>query len=124
MKKLINGIEVELNPAEVSEFNAREEAWNADNPQRMIDSFTKALEIKIDATANEKTYATGVSCASYKDSTNTQWAAEAAAFIAWRDSAYAYAYDYLARAQAGEIQNPDQDSFIAGVPAMSWPEAQ
>ena len=124
MKQIINGKEIDLTPEEVIEYNERQAQWEAGNPQRMIDSFTKALEDAIDAKAAEKSYSSAVSCASYKDSTNAQWAAESTAFIAWRDICYEYSYDYLAKAQDGTIPNPNLDDFISGLPVMEWPTTQ
>jgi hypothetical protein len=122
MKQMVNGIEVDLTPEEEAEFNARQEAWAAQAPQRMVEQFTINLEQAINDKAAEKSYSSGVSCATYKDSTNSQWAAEAQAFVAWRDSCYEYGYDYLSRAQSGEIHNPTLEDFLNGLPTMIWPE--
>lgn len=122
MKQMVNGVEVDLTPEEEADYNARQAAWNALAPQRLIDDCQNALELLIDEKAAEKSYSSGVSCASYKDSTNEQWEAEATAFIAWRDICYEYAYDYQARAQAGEIQNPSVEDFLTGVPTLTWPD--
>lgn len=124
MKQMINGVEVELNPDEVVEYNARQALWDAQAPERMQGQFTVALEKAINDKATEKTYSSAVSCASYKDSTNAQWAAESTAFIAWRDNCYEYGYDYLAKAQDGTIPNPNLDDFISGLPVMEWPTTQ
>lgn len=121
MKKLVNGIEVNLTPEEETEYNERQADWAAGKAQRMITEFTKALEDAMTAKAAEKSYSSSVSCVSYKDCTNAQWAAEAAAFIAWRDNCYEYSYDYLAQAQSGQIPNPTVEAFIAGLPTMEWP---
>lgn len=118
---MVNGVEVDLTPEEEADYNARQAAWDAAAPSRMIEQFTDALEVEIDTVAAQRSYSSGVSCASYKDSTSTQWAAEATVFIAWRDSCYVYAYDYLAKAQDGTIPSPTIDDFIAGLPAINWP---
>jgi hypothetical protein len=123
MKQIINGVEVELTSEEETEYVQRQADWEAGKSQRMIDDWTRALEKEINDKAAEKSYGSGVSCTSYKDSTNPQWAAEAKAFIAWRDSVYTYAYDYLAKSQSGEIQNPNVENFLSGVPVISWPNA-
>ena len=122
MKQIVNGVEVDLTPEELAEYNQRQNDFNASFGVRLTNDCKAALELHINEVAAERTYSSGVSCVSYKDSTNPQWAAEAAAFIAWRDACYAYAYDYLARAQGGEIPNPSVDDFMATVPAMVWPE--
>lgn len=119
--KYINGIRVELNSDEIDEYNQRQIDWEAGKNQRIIAEFTEALEVAINAKAAEKTYSSGVSCASYISSTNIQWSEEAAAFIAWRDNCYEYSYDYLAQAQSGQIPNPTIEDFISGLPVMEWP---
>lgn len=121
MKQIVDGIEVDLTPQEEAEYNQRQADWEANQAPRMIAEFTKALEDVIEAKAKERSYSSGVSCASYKNSTNTQWAAESSAFIEWRDICYEYSYDYLAKAQDGTILNPNLDDFISGLPVMEWP---
>lgn len=122
MKKIVNGIEVDLTKEDIAASNALQHAWVAEAQTRMIKEFTTHLEQIINEKANEKLYSSGVSCASYVNSTNPQWSAEATSFIAWRDNAYAYAYDYLAKVQTGEIKNSNIEDFIAGIPAMVWPD--
>lgn len=121
MKKIVNGIEVDLTPEEIEEYNLRQQQWEESKPQRLIEEFTEVLGTFINETAKQKSYSSAVSCASYVNSTNPQWTAEARTFIQWRDIALAYAYDYFNQAQSGEIPNPNINDFIAGVPAISWP---
>lgn len=121
MKKLVNGVEVDCTEQDIAQINALNSEWEAGALTRMVDAYTKALEKAIDDKAAERSYSSAISCASYKDSTNAQWSAEAVAFIVWRDNCYEYSYDYLAQAQGGQIPNPSIDNFIAGLPAMEWP---
>ncbi len=74
----------------------------------------------IDTTAQSRQYKYGVYCASYAQSTNPVWAAEAQAFIAWRDSMYAYALQVFSDIQAGQPA-PTQEEFVAGFPQIVWP---
>lgn len=124
MKKIVNGVEMDLTPEEIEEFNQRASEFEAQASDRMIQAFTFALEQAIDDKAKEKNYASTVSCVSYKDSTNAQWSAEAQAFIAWRDDCYTYAYNYLDQCESGVIVNPDIEDFISGLPALEWPTTQ
>lgn len=78
------------------------------------------IQNHIDDTAKSRQYNNGVYCASYAQSTNPVWAAEAQAFIAWRDSMYAYALQVFSDIQGGQPA-PTQDEFVAGFPAMVWP---
>jgi len=50
-----------------------------------------------------------------------QWAAEAAAFAAWRDAVWTYAYAELAKVQAGQRAQPTVTDLIAELPAIIWP---
>jgi hypothetical protein len=83
---------------------------------------TPMLQSIIDATAKAKSYENGISCASYANSTNVQWAAEAQAFIAWRDSVWSYAINLLATLQGNEEPIPSIEDVIAGMPQITWPE--
>lgn len=122
MKQIINGVEVDLTPDEITEFNQRAAHFEANVPERMTQEFKLALEAAIAAKALERSYSSAVSCVSYKDSTNAQWAAEAQAFILWRDICYEYAYDYLSQALEGQIPSPNIEEFLLGLPEMQWPE--
>ena len=78
------------------------------------------VQNSIDTTAQSRQYKDGVYCASYGQSTNPTWAAEAKAFIAWRDLMYAYALQVFSQIQGGQPA-PTQDGFVAGFPVMVWP---
>ena len=84
--------------------------------------FEAAIQAHIDTTAQEKNYADGFSCATYVNSTNEAWKAEAEAFVAWRDSVWLYAYTELAKVEAGTRELPAIEDFIAELPALEWPE--
>jgi hypothetical protein len=83
--------------------------------------YAAAIQAHIDAVAQERSYNDAVSCASYAASTNTQWASEAATFIAWRDDVWTYAYTELAKVQAGTRPQPTVADFIAELPTITWP---
>ena len=78
------------------------------------------VQSSIDSTAKSRQYNDGVYCASYAQSTNPTWAAEAQAFIAWRDSMYAYALQVFSDIQSGSPA-PTQEEFVAGFPKIVWP---
>lgn len=82
--------------------------------------YISAVQAHIDGAAQARSYADGVSLASYKDSTNPSWAAEATTFISWRDSVWASAYATFANVQNGGTQ-PTIAELIAGLPSISWP---
>ncbi len=78
------------------------------------------IQNHIDSIAQSQQYKNGVYCVSYAQSTNPIWAAEAQAFIAWRDSIFAYSLQVFSGIQEGEPA-PTQEEFVAGFPEMVWP---
>ena len=76
----------------------------------------------LDKTAKLKQYANALSCASYASSTNTRWAAEAKAFIDWRDAVFLYLINIENEVTAGTIPCPTVAAVIAGIPALTWPD--
>lgn len=87
-----------------------------------VEDYRIAIQAHVDATAIVGNYDSGTSLASYVASTNPAWAAEAAAFVAWRDSVWAYAYAELDKVLAGQREQPDVEAFIAELPEIEWPE--
>lgn len=119
MKIIVNGIEVDATPEQQAEIESFQSQFNMDK-----NDYTLQLQLAIDTKASERGYGSGVLCCSYLQSTNAQWAAEAVAFIAWRDNCFNYGYDYLSKVQSGEIPNPSIEGFLAGLPIMEWPTQQ
>lgn len=89
-----------------------------------LEDYRAAIRAHVDATAQARDYDNAVSCASYVDSTNPTWAAEAQAFVAWRDAVLAYAFAELAKVENGQRPQPAIEEFVgeltAAVP-MEWP---
>lgn len=82
-----------------------------------------AIEAHVDQVAQERQYSGAVSISTYVNSTNPAWAAEAAAFIAWRDAVWVYAFTELAKVESDERAAPESaEAFIAELPAMVWPD--
>jgi HSP90 family molecular chaperone len=119
--KNVNGTDIELTASEYQEYYEQQSLWEEQRIERKIKEYTEALELKVNQTAAEKTYSSGISCASYVASTNAQWASEAQAFVAWRDAVYAYALTILNQVQSGEIQDLSLEDFISSLPQMVWP---
>lgn len=67
-------------------------------------------------------YDSGATLASYVNSTIEQWASEAQAFVAWRDTVWLYALAELDRVQKAERDQPSIEEFIAELPKFEWPE--
>ncbi|WP_247996683.1 hypothetical protein [Brucella tritici] len=86
-----------------------------------INGYRTAIQSMIDAKAQEKQYDSGATLASYVNSTVPDWAAEAQAFVVWRDQVWAYALAELAKVQKSEREQPSVDDFLAELPAFEWP---
>lgn len=87
-----------------------------------IGAFESAIQALVDAKPREMDFRDGVTLASYVASTNPTWAAQAQAFVGWRDEVWIYAYGELAKVMAGERVQPTIDEFLTGLPALTWPE--
>lgn len=85
------------------------------------DDHKNAIVAMLDAKAQERRYDNAVSIATYENSTEAPWAAEAAAFIAWRDQVWKYAYAELEKVMTGQRTQPTVAEFLNELPAMEWP---
>lgn len=82
---------------------------------------TLMLSAFVDSVAQQKQYDDGVSCASYVTSTVVTWAAQAVAFIGWRDSVYNYAIAQELLMQSGSRTIPTFTEFLSELPVIAWP---
>lgn len=85
--------------------------------------YARVIQAHLDTTAQSKLYSDAVSCAAYVSSSVPQWAAEATAFVLWRDNVWAYAYNQLAAVTAGTRTQPTVSELVAELPSIVWPEA-
>lgn len=90
-------------------------------PQPGLEAYRTAIQIHVDATAQQRSYDSGITCASYVGSTNAAWAAEAQAFVAWRDAVWAHAYTELAKVEGGARPQPSVAEILAELPVIAWP---
>ena len=84
--------------------------------------YKTAAQNLLDTTAKAKGYDGILSLCTYATSTNTTFAAQGQAGIAWRDAVWAEGYSVLAQVQAGTMAPPSISAFLALLPAMAWPE--
>ena len=87
-------------------------------------AFQDAIEAHVEATARERDYSSAVSLASYVGSTVATWAAEAQAFVEWRDKVWQKVYADLDEVQSGEREQPTVEAFLADLPAIVWPKGE
>ncbi len=92
-------------------------------PTPTITDYENAIQNLVDETARERQFRDGVTLASYTASTKPKWAAEAQAFVAWRDNVWFYAYGELAKVQAGQRPQPTVEQFLAEIAPIAWPVA-
>lgn len=90
-------------------------------PTLTPDDYAAAIQAHVDDIAKARGYADGVALAGYSTSTIPTWAAEAEAFIQWRDTVWIYAYTELAKVQGGQRSVPTIDGLIAELPVIKWP---
>ena len=88
-----------------------------------ITDYENAIQNLVDETAREKQFRDGVTLASYIGSTIPKWAAEAMAFVAWRDNVWRYSYGELAKVQAGQRPQPTVNKFLDEIARIAWPLA-
>jgi hypothetical protein len=84
-----------------------------------FNNYLNYINFILNNTARLKQYDNAVSCASYANSTNLQWKAEAEAFIAWRDAVFNYAITIQKEVQDG-APIPDFDTFKNNMPVINW----
>lgn len=86
-----------------------------------VDDFQQAIQFHVDQAARSRSYSDGHSLAGYVNSTVAAWAAEATAFVSWRDAVWLYAYAELDKVTNGLREAPTIDGFIAELPPIEWP---
>lgn len=95
----------------------------SNSPSPTITDYENAIQSLVDETAREKQFRDGVTLASYIGSTIPRWAAEAMAFVAWRDNVWRYSYGELAKVQAGQRPQPTVEKFLEEIARIAWPVA-
>ena len=86
------------------------------------ENYEAAIQAKIDAVAQAKSYRDGFALATY--ATSTVFGADAQAFIPWRDQVWTYAYAQLAAVLAGQRTQPTVEEFIDEIKTQHpapWP---
>ena len=96
-------------------------AYGLTVPAPVEADYSSAIQTHVDATARARGYSDGYGLASYLASQVPQWAAEAIAFVAWRDAVWLYAYQELSKVQAGQRAQPAVTELIGELPAITWP---
>lgn len=116
---MIDNIVRDMTPEEETEFLAVRAAAQVTTEA----DYARAIQAHIDATAQARGYNDGDSCIGHLVSTVPAWAAEAAAFNAWRDAVWLYAFAQLAAVEAQQRSQPSVAELVAELPTMTWPQA-
>lgn len=94
----------------------------ADQSAALRAACVSAIDAHVEAVARSRNYNSAAHLAGYATSTVAQWAAEAAAFVTWRDQVWQAAYAMLGEVEAGTIPAPTPAEAVAALPAISWPD--
>ncbi|CAN7295705.1 hypothetical protein [Neorhizobium sp. LjRoot104] len=86
-----------------------------------VEDYQTAIQSMVDETARAQQFNDGVTLASYVNSTVEPWAAQAQAFVAWRDIVWQYAYAEMSKVQAREREQPTVTAFLGELPEIVWP---
>lgn len=107
---------------DITTGRSSEHEWTPPSaPAPTVDDYKSAIVTMLDAMAQERRYDNAVSISTYVGSTNPVWAAEAVAFVAWRDAVWAHAYTELDKVMTGQRPQPSVEDLIAELPGMAWP---
>lgn len=88
-----------------------------DAPPLTIEDYRRAIDAHVEATAQSRQYNSAAHMASYVASTVPEWAAEAEAFVAWRDQVWVTAIHFLATV----TEAPTIEAVIEALPQIEWP---
>lgn len=108
-----NGVDMTISEAE----------FGAMPPAFAVYHYQRAVQGRVESVAVDRGYNDGATCASYVNSTVPAWAAEAQAFIAWRDGVWTYALGELAKVETGLRPQPSITALLDELPEISWPHS-
>lgn len=97
-------------------------AFEPPTPELTEDDYRRLIQELVDSHAKSRRYDNGNSMATYVTSTVPAWAAEAQAFVAWRDAVWAKVYELQTLAMNGDIQTPSIEETMGALPDIVWPE--
>lgn len=89
-----------------------------------IEIYRREVSSHIDKVAQSKRYDDATSLASYVNSTNTEWAAQAVAFVAWRDLVWDHVFAVFEAALGGITPLPESPTaLMQSLPFIVWPDS-
>lgn len=90
-------------------------------PVYVLEDYRGATQAHIDAVASSRNYDNGTSMAGYVNSSVPPWAAEAAAFVTWRDAVWVYIFAQLDAVLQGQRNQPTPAELVAEIEPIVWP---
>ncbi|ETW14251.1 hypothetical protein ATO8_00040 [Roseivivax marinus] len=84
-------------------------------------ALTAMIDAHVEAVARSRDYNDAAALAGYANSTVPEWAAEAQAFVSWRDQVWLTAFGMLAEVEAGTRAIPTASEILEALPDITWP---
>ena len=88
---------------------------------KQVEMYTNAVQEHLDSVAKDRNYDGILSLCTYATSSNTTFAAEGQAGVAWRDSVWTDCYTILANVESGVRTQPTVEELVAELPTIVWP---
>jgi len=93
---------------------------DADFQVGLVTLYTGAAQALLDTTARSRGYDGILSLCSYAASDNAKFKTEALAGVAFRDAVWTTGNEILAQVQAGTMDAPSVEAFLALFPQITW----
>ena len=112
----------EIEPLEdgTRKFTIKEPTKTNITVEEIIQEIKDRVQRLLDDTARQRNYDTGISLASYANSTIDSFKQEALSFIEWRDTVWDTCYHYLDLYKAGEYEFTTVSDFLSLLPTFNW----
>ncbi|MGD9861696.1 MAG: hypothetical protein AB7S99_00640 [Pseudodonghicola sp.] len=93
----------------------------AEAAEQAAGAVVTAIDAHVEEVARARGYNSAATLSGYATSTVPSWAAEAQAFVAWRDAVWTMVHAVQADVQAGNAPMPTPAEAVAALPAIQWP---
>jgi hypothetical protein len=104
-------------PEMVVVFEGLEEEYNK---QKLIETYTNAMENLMDTNAKTKGYDNRYTASARAGVNGSPFQVEGSAFALWMDNCYFLGYKIIDDVQSGKRPLPSVDEFLAELPKLVW----
>lgn len=118
MNAIVDGVEIEISPAEETEIIAAR--YEALNTPPSVSDYIAAMEAHYDTKAQERRYDNRLTCA-LRAGYPGPFQAEGQAFAVWMDTCNALGYQIMDEVLSGTRPVPTVAELIADLPVLEWP---